>query len=468
MTAELQGTARRPSGNRSRIEAAAVLRPGRPAQVSRGRRPVEAIPRMRFPLLLVLLLFALPLVAQDDDKDWRDWHDWDHQLDTAYKSSSVVSYAPHDRLLYRKRWSAAELMRLRFMFTSSFEDSVNTELAYEQRLRLTTPDAGAAGSSSTLPSTAAAPFRLGQLDRNIGQERETVSWRHELDRALVAWHPAWGEVVIGRQGIGLGRGVLFGAVDVFAPFSPLEVDREWRRGVDAVRAEYRLSNTSSMEVIAAFGKSWGDSALLGRIRGYLGNVDGELIFGKRGEDSILGLVASTILFDAEVHVEGAVFKTDEDQPAGGGLGGHDRWVGKLVAGGSYTFNIGNGLTVLAEYHYSGFGSDGVGAATARLQSDAEYLERYLRGDTQILGRYALAGQASYLFNNEWSGSLLLMGSPNDGSGVISPSFMWDYADNISIGLSAFWPFGEKPSNGRLRSEYGGSPKSLFLQFNMYF
>ena len=35
--------------------------------------------------------------------------------------------------------------------------------------------------------------------------------------------------------------MLFGAVDLFSPFSPLEADREWRRGVDAIRADVKLA-----------------------------------------------------------------------------------------------------------------------------------------------------------------------------------------------------------------------------------
>jgi hypothetical protein len=152
---------------------------------------------------------------------------------------------------------------------------MNTELAYEQRASMTSKDAGAAGTG-ILPSGGKAPYRIGQLDWELAEDDDTFIYRHEVDRALVALHPDWGEVIMGRQAIGLGRGVLFGAVDVFSPFSPAEVDREWRRGVDAARVEYRISDTSSAEVLAAFGENWDDSALLGRFRGYIGNIDGEL------------------------------------------------------------------------------------------------------------------------------------------------------------------------------------------------
>jgi len=171
-----------------------------------------------------------------------------------------------------------------------------------QRARWLSGSTGLGAGSSFLPSEALAPFRLAQLDWEIAAD-DSFSYRHEIDRGLVALHPEWGDVAVGRQAIGLGRGVLFGAVDVFNPFSPLEVDREWRRGVDAFRAEYRLSTTSSADCIAAFGESWEQSALLGRLRGYLGDVDGSLIFGKRSEDFMVGSAFSAAVGDAEVHGE---------------------------------------------------------------------------------------------------------------------------------------------------------------------
>jgi hypothetical protein len=279
-------------------------------------------------------------------------------------------------------------------------------------------------------------------------------------------HPRWGEFTIGRQAIGLGRGVVFSAVDLFAPFSPLEVDREWRRGVDAIRVERRLTQTSSGELLSAFGRDWKNSALIGRARGYVGHADGELIFGKRAEDSLIGGTVSATVFNAEVHFELALFDTPEVQPEGGFLG-NDHLVGKSVVGSSYTFDVGSGLTLLGEYHYSGFGVKEIENAFARLANPV-YQKRFIRGDTQILGRHALAGQLSYPFQDLWTGSFLVLQSPVDGSGLVAPSVSWDAAQNILFVASGFVPWGSEPVNGQLQSEYGATPASLFFQLNYYF
>jgi hypothetical protein len=325
--------------------------------------------------------------------------------------------------------------------------------------------AGGAGGAF-LPATGEAPFRIAQLDREISRSGDRFSHRHEVDRAQLALHPSWGEVTVGRQAIGLGRGVLFSAVDLFNPFSPLEVDREWRRGVDAFRAEYRLSGTSSAEVIAVLGDSWDESALLGRIRGYVGNVDAEVLAGRRVEDDLVGISVSAAVLEAEVHGELALFDAADAQPDGG-LFGSNHLVAKGVLGSSYTFGIGNGLTVLAELHYSGFGVEDIEDAVPRLL-DRAFRERYLRGDMQILGRYATGVQASYPVNATLSVAMLILQSPADGSGVASPSLRWDLNDSVSLLFNLFVPWGEEPRNGLLQSEYGGTPESVFVQINAYF
>lgn len=413
-----------------------------------------------------LVLLTTPLLASAVEIFSDEEGEQSVSLDGAFKATSLLSYAPDDRLLFPERESAVGLFRFRLGLNAQLNEWINSEIAYEHRARIVSEDAGISAGGGILPSEAEAPYRISQLDWQLAEHDSTFSYRHELDRAFVALHPDWGEITIGRQAIGLGRGVLFGAVDIFAPFSPLKVDREWRRGVDAARVEYRVSDTSSAELLAAFGESWDESALLGRVRGYIGNVDGELIIGKRAEDIMYAGAMSAAVAGAEVHLELALFDTEEAHPDGG-LFGNNHLIGKAVLGSSYTFDVGDGLTLLGEYHYSGFGVEDIEDAIARLM-DPVFQERFLRGDTQILGQHALAVSCTYPINDAWNGAVMVLQSPVDGSGVASPALMWDATENVSLVLNAFIPWGARPSGGQLKSEYGGTPISLFLQFSTYF
>lgn len=415
-----------------------------------------------------LVLLALLLIGRRGTSAVELWSDDEGRrgdLAIAGKATWLGSRAPDDPLLFPDTDSQTTLARLRLGLDVTHSDWMDSELAYEQRARWLSGAAGLGAGSSFLPPEAPAPYRLTQLDWQIAAD-DRFAYRHEIDRALVAFHPQWGDVTVGRQAIGLGRGVLFSAVDVFNPFSPLEVDREWRRGVDAFRAEYRLSTTSSAECIAAFGETWEQSALLGRLRGYLGDVDGSLIFGKRAEDFMVGTAFSAIVAEAEVHGELAVFDTPEAQPDGT-LWGDSRLATKAVIGSSYTFDVGSGLTLLGEYHYSDFGVEKAEDVLLRFL-DPDFQRRFLRGDTQILGRQAVAAQLSYAFSDALNGGLLTLASPTDGSGVLSPSLRWDANANVTLIGNLFVPWGDEPSGGQLRSQYGGTATSLFLQAAVYY
>ena len=422
--------------------------------------------RQRLLAILLALLFVLCGSARAKEIYSDEEGEKKAELNLTAKGSSLLSYNPDDPFLFPVRRSALGLLRVRTGLRITHSDRLNSEFAYEHNARAVSNGASVSSGGNILPSFAEAPWRVEQLEWQVMDTTSNFAWRHEIDRALMAYHPSWGEVTVGRQAIGLGRGVIFSAVDVFAPFSPLEVDREWRRGVDAARAEYRLSPTTSAEIMGVFGDTWDDSAVLARVRGYLGDVDGELLVGKHAEDAMIGAVMSTIVEGAEVHAEMAGFDTRNDQ-AGGGFFGHDEGAVKGLLGSSYTFDVGRGLTLLGEYHYSGFGVREAEDAIRRL-ANPDFQERFLRGDTQILGRHALATQLSYPFNPQWSGTVLFLASPADGSGVFSPGVRWDVSDTTSVTASGFLPWGEDPSNGRLKSHYGGQPASLFLQVSLYF
>lgn len=416
-------------------------------------------------IVLLLLVCSFPAVSVELWSNEEGTHAG--ELNATLKLTGLGSYSRSTSMLVEDHWAGQTLGRIRLDLRAYMGDKADAHLAYEQRLSLTSGSGGGLfAGQGMLPSVAKAPYRIGQLDWQIYDSGDSFTWRHELDRISLALHPEWGEVTIGRQAIGLGRGMIFSAVDVFNPFNPLEIDREWRRGIDAFRMEYRLSDTTSTEIIAAFGRDWEHSALLGRLRGYLGQIDGELIIGKRGRDMMYAGVMSATIGDAAAHLELAVFDTHEKQRQGG-LFGNEHLVGKAVLGTSYTFDVGNGLTLIGEYHYSGFGLKKTEDALCYFL-DPTYQERFLRGDSQILGQHALGVQSMYSFNESWQGGLLLLKSLGDESGVISPSLIWTVSETTSVIMSVYVPWGPSISGLELQSEYGAAPISMFLQMTAYF
>ena len=387
-------------------------------------------------------------------------------LNTSLKWTSVLSHASDNRVFFPEEWSAASLWRFRATLEARPTTWLSTQVAYEQRARTVSEGAGAAGELGVLPAVFPAPYRVQQLDDTMVEVGTTFSYRHELDRAAASVSLSRAEMTIGRQAVGWGRGLVFGAVDIFAPFSPLESDREWRRGIDAIRLRAPVTDLISVDAVAAFGESMEESAFVGRVHGYVGNVDGELFAGTRCEDGFYGASLSFPLLDAEFHGEAAVFLSPESLPAGGSFGSDDVAL-KTVVGGSRTFDLAGGLMLVAEYHYSGFGFPDIEEVTDHLY-DPAFRERYERGDSQVLGRHACALQLSYGFASVVPLSATWLVSPVDGSGVVVPSVVWVFSDSVTLTASAYVSHGAPPEGSKIMSEYGGTPTTGLLQMSFYY
>ena len=414
------------------------------------------------------LAVVLPSSAQARDLIERADGSYRLELRSAFKGSWLLSFPREDAVTGPQVASGAGLFRLRFSSTATLGEHFTVRAAYEHRAMASS--AGGVGLG-LLPPTARAPFRLRQVDRVIVDNVPSYTHRHELDRAFVAMHLPFMELTIGRQAIGLGRGVLFGAVDIFAPFAPTEVDREWRRGVDALHAELRIPSLSvlSGDFILSFGdlqrEPWQNGAILGRLRAVVGDMDGALILGRRGQDNMVASVVSATVGDAEAHAEYALFGTDGRGIDGGWLGS-ESVVMKALFGGSYVFGVGNGLRVWAEYHYSGFGVARITKSSAILFNPS-FQARFLRGDSQLLGRHALALVIGYDLTDELAGALTYIQSPVDGSGMVAPAVTWNHSDNVTLVANCFVPWGTRSEASIPKSEWGASPFTLFVQARLY-
>lgn len=411
--------------------------------------------RRRAGVLAACLLVANATIARaQDEATW-------FSLRSSLKSSGLFSRMPDDPLLFPDRGAAEGFWRFRLEPTVNVNDDVNVETAVEQRVRAFSSES--ARLSGVLPAEADAPFRIRQLDWQLASAVH-AEWRIEIDRA--ALHAKTGAVnlTVGRQAIGWGRGVLFGAVDLFSPFTPLEADREWRRGVDAVRADVKLGDRTSIDAVSAFGVDFDHSAFAARLRGYAGKADVEVVGGRRARDMFAGATTSAAVGDAEVHAEFAAFRTPAE--AGSIAFGVERTIAKAVLGGSYRLSVGNGILVYVEYHYSGFGATSA-AGILPLLADPVFQERYLRGDTQILGRHAVAALASYEFSPEWTFGLEWLQSPRDASGVLVPSATLTFGDQLSLLVNGYVPFGRTPVGPVLGSDYGAAPLAAFVQLRFY-
>lgn len=385
------------------------------------------------------------------------------ELHSSLKGTFLLTRAREVGLLSPDEVGVASLWRLRFEPKARISSWLTVSGAWEQRVRVAS-SATALASPGLPPGEEEAPWRVVPL-AGAAASGSTWAYWHEIDRLAVALHLPWVELTVGRQALGWGRGVLFGAIDLFAPFTPLEVDREFRRGVDAVRAEVRLGPKASLDAVGVFGDALDKSAVAGRLRGYLGPVDAELVGGWRARDWFAGLAASASVFDAELHGELAAFVLPEDWQWGSTFGNR-RVLLKAVVGASYQFPVGEGLRAIVEYHYNGFGL-AFPVSVLELAADPAVATRLARGDFQTLGRHLLALGASYTFELTLGASLQALVDPSDGSGLLAPSLTWDVAENVTLVAGGYVGWGRLPEDFVLRSQLGATPVTVLIQLRVY-
>ena len=104
---------------------------------------------------------------------------------------------------------------------------------------------------------SAVPRRSIDLETTLVDEEHLRVW-HDLDRLAVTIYSDVVDLTIGRQAITWGISNLFPIADLWAQFSPFELDTEEKPGIDAIRALLYPANGIELDAVLADRGSSGD------------------------------------------------------------------------------------------------------------------------------------------------------------------------------------------------------------------
>lgn len=314
-------------------------------------------------------------------------------------------------------------------------------------------------------------------------------WNHELDRLSASVRLGAAELVVGRQAISFGAGFLWQPADLVATFSPLELDREYKPGVDALRLNLALGAFTELALVFAAGgpacrsgrlpdgSSCSDadarfslqhSVALARLRTTVGPVDvGGLAGWVRG-DFVAGAFASAVLGRTGLRAE-AVLTHDLEEDltfAGSGNAAHrTATFVRATLGVDYRLDTRAPVVLFGEVYYNGFGSRSADdyAALARRPRMAEFAE------VLNVGLLYLGGGATYEPHPRVRLSLVLMSNLFDPSLHLAATGRFKVSDEQVVEAGAFVPLG-RPMGSDLvvRSEYGLYPNVYYLAWKAYF
>nr|ALD83699.1 hypothetical protein [Sorangium cellulosum] len=309
-----------------------------------------------------------------------------------------------------------------------------------------------------------------------------------IDRLSVTASAPWFDVTVGRQPINFSKAYFWSPLDVFLPFSPRVIDREYKPGVDAVRVDVPLGEVSGLNAVAAagpelridpatgevapqedaFAASADTSAFLVRAFTNVASWDVSVQAGSVYGGYQLGAgVAGELLEAVAVRAEATYKHSRRTNPVP--LPSEDgRFVTIDMVRHQPSFVIGlerrfeSSLYLSAEYFYNG-------TAGKALERGAV---RSVLGETTNLSSHLVGAVASYellpTLVVRLSGILAL---PRPSS-LITPGLTWSPAQNVDIDAGALVAIGARPrARGAapvLESEFGSYPHVYYMQMKAYF
>ncbi len=295
-----------------------------------------------------------------------------------------------------------------------------------------------------------------------------VAGTTEIDRFNLRWDRPGFRMVAGRQAVTWGVNYFWPVLDLFAPFAPQRIDRDYKPGVDALRFTVPVDDFSEVEIIAAGqgARTRDDLSLasMGRFHADLGEgastVDFGYMVGGFHRDFVLGG-----FFSADVRGTGLRGEVSWTSPGCDPESSHPVFgcgdFSRLTVGVDRLLTP--TLTLIGEVSWNGFGA-GDPADYTRLAE----VDRVRRGEVVSLGRrYAglsLAWQAHPLLTV--TGAVLA--NRDDGSALFQPGIAWSVSDSVTWTAGLIASTGRGVRDGVLGSEYGAVPVVAWSSLTAYF
>ena len=255
--------------------------------------------------------------------------------------------------------------------------------------------------------------------------------------------------MVGRQAITWGSGRFWQPTDVYGAFSPLELNREYKPGIDALKFKFFPGYASSLTLAYVFGnrdeKDFEDSAAL-NYRTTIGQ-DSEitLLAGKIAGAVTAGGSVETSWLGIGWRLESILFKEPEK----------DKYDNFSIAGLDYQFS--NGLIVGLEYYYNTLGAN---KENDVLESASQ--ATYINGQQKHLGQNVFGFAFSKILTplltgnyNFLASSLETADAETSWSTLHQVFFTYSVADEADALLAFHYGAGKGLNNfGLPRSEFG--------------
>jgi len=310
--------------------------------------------------------------------------------------------------------------------------------------------------------------RLLDLSKTISETSDYIIY-HRLDRLVLTLLPQWGTVRIGRQALTWGNGLLFNPMDLFNPFAPTDIERDYKIGDDMVLVDLPMNAWGDVQFLCVPRRNptnnnleYDQSSLAGKVHFAAGTTEFDVMAAHHYDDFVTGIGTTGYLREAAWRLDATYTFLDENSSRDGFF--------SMVANLDYSWVWrGKNMYGLLEFYYNGLGSDQYSEALA----DPDIVQRLARGELFTLGKKYLSGTAQVELHPLVNIYLTLINNVSDPSGIFQPRALWDARQNIQI------TFGTNIYYGGSGTEFGGfqipgtnfsskSPNSVYLWLTCFF
>ena len=308
---------------------------------------------------------------------------------------------------------------------------------------------GDAVARANRTNTSAAPDQIPTGDERrvmdltwpIGDGKRHDAF-HRFDRLALKYRKGNWAVTLGREAVSWGSGRVFQPMDLFNPFAPTVVDRDFKAGDDLLHAQVLLGNGSDVELLAVGRRDvTGDitgtaGSVAAKLHGFAGGSEYEIMAAKHYRDRVYGLTL-------RIPIGGALVRTDvvaTDLGDGG-------WKTSGVLNIDYSFDVlQKNVYVFGEYFHNGFG---VGRVERVADLPQALTDRLARGETFTLMRDYVALGGNVQWHALLTQNLTVLTNLHDSSSLLQTSLIYDPGDRQRLELGMTLPM------GRQGDEYGG-------------
>ncbi len=345
----------------------------------------------------------------------------------------------------------ADVVRLKWNLR--FGESFLLEVHNRIQAQVSSSEAGL-GTSTVGFGVSVVPGRRWDLS-SVWVDQDRLRVWHDVDRLSLTWYNDFADITAGRQAITWGISNVYPVADLWAQFSPFELDTEEKPGVDAVRIlKYPTANLELDAVVADRGSSRNFSAGV-RASFTLPWADIYAGGGKFWREAIglIGISAPTGVY--KLRAEGALpYHLDEEEFS----------LPRITIG---VDRLGGSTMLSMEYNFNGIGATDSGDYLTVLEDP-----RFGQGETYFLGRHNIGAAASWTPGNDrLSLTLSSLLNIQDPSAAFVPNLTYDFGQNTRLSVGALVSFGDTPTFDpapALRSEFGTYGDFLYTMLSVYF